>query len=392
MLKEETTKYVKKLVDPALMTWREFSRAINSAGKSHPETAYKTTYEINKDKEYKSKKKYPTLINRFVSNNMEFELRESIEKGQYVMSDENGDFIRDINGDLLTFNDEELKILGINPYDISLGIFDMDGVMVGSAQNEWGTILITVVEEFRGFGFGQILLKKYRELYPKRDSGGFTPRGYGLTKKYHENAVRDYLAKGFYSFLIKNGHITKEKVKEIVSELPKRNERKEIDLNMQKGKIAVHNSGDNTNFIIYNTKIIPMLLDYKEDRFFIEKGLLGYVHLIYIETRDAYRVFNFLQNPERMGKVLNELLASRLFDEKTPLIVDDVKGMFEKFIDKDLYEIKDGLAYSKARYMDYKSLGRMEKVERLKICDNDRFKAEEAEVLIMELADSLAED
>jgi len=72
--------------------------------------------------------------------------------------------------------------------------------------------------------------------------------------------------------------------------------------------------------------------------------------------------------------------------------VDDVKNMFEKYIDKDLYEIKDGLAYSKARYMDYKNLGRMEKVERLKICDNDRFKAEEAEVLIMELADSLAED
>lgn len=201
MLKEETTKYVKKIVDPALMTWGEFSNAINSAGKSHPETAYKTTYEINKGKEYKSKKNYPTLINRFVSNNMEFELRENIEK-----------------------------------------------------------------------------------------------------------------------------------------------------------------------------------------------GLLGYVHLIYIETRDAYRVFHFLQNPPKMGMVLNELLASRLFDEKTPLIVDDSKGMFEKYINKDLYEIKDGLAYSKTRYMDYKSLGRMEKKERLKICDNDRFKAEEAEVLIMELADSLAED
>ena len=100
MLKEETTKYVKKILDPALMTWDEFHKAINKQGEWHPETAYKTTYEIN-NKTDNDKKNYPKFVNRFISNNIEFELRERIEKNEYVMSDENGNSIRDVNGNLL---------------------------------------------------------------------------------------------------------------------------------------------------------------------------------------------------------------------------------------------------------------------------------------------------
>jgi hypothetical protein len=394
MLNEATTKYIKKLVDPALMTWKEFYMQFNKRDESHPSSAYRTTYEDNKNSSYTQKSKFPILINRFVVKGMEFELREQHFEEKYVMTDENGVRIEDENGSILYFNNDELKILGINPVSITVGIFDEDAVLVGAAQDEWGAVLITVVEEFRGFSLGEMLLKQFRKHYPKMDSGGFTEKGYNLTKKYYENSVRDYLSKGFYSYLIKNNHITKEKVKEIISQLPQRtiSNKPNQDFNMRKGEILVHNFKDSSSFTVYNKKIFEGLDGEKGmNDFFINRAILGHFHLIYLDWKDAYRLYSFYTNPKDISKILNLLLASRLYDEKTPLIVDDVHKMFDKHIDKSLYEIKNGLAYSKGKPINYENLANKERQERFLAAGKDRLKAEEYEISILELAESLSE-
>jgi hypothetical protein len=66
--------------------------------------------------------------------------------------------------------------------------------------------------------------------------------------------------------------------------------------------------------------------------------------------------------------------------------------MFDKHIDKSLYEIKNGLAYSKGKPINYENLANKERQERFLAAGKDRIKAEEYETFIVELAESLSQE
>ncbi len=265
ILLESTTPFVKKIIDPALMTWDEFhDKVINPSNKWHESSAYKTSYAeaVQKKDSYMNIKEYPILLNNMTINGRRFEVRKKQQKRLYSLVDEKGQYILDQNGRTMIMNDVERKAMKFPEFFYEIAIFDENEVQVASAQNEWGALLITTVEEFRSWGLAKIVLSEYRKEHPDADSGGFTNAGYNLTKSYYFDLVRDYLAKGFYTHLIKNGHISKEKVKIIIQQLPDRKKQKvPTDLNFNDPRDIMVIDLDNGEFILYNRKIIPIVID-----------------------------------------------------------------------------------------------------------------------------------
>lgn len=402
LLLEATAKYVKKIIDPALMTWEEFhDKIINPSNRWHESSAYSrdNNYEYaesHKDDEdgYMNIKSYPILINNITINGKLFQVRKRKTKRLYALVDENGNNIYDKNGRALTMNDTERKALRYPEFYYEIGIFDENGVLISSALNEWGALLVTTVDEFKGWGFAKIVIDEYRKEHPDADSGGFTNAGLHTTQNYYFDLVRKYLASGFYSHLIRQGHITKEKVKQIISKLPDKSpQKKPKDLNFNDPKDILVIDLDNGEFILYNQKIIPLILSEKDSTdHFVREGLLGHVRPMFIETKQIFRLHLFFARNAKIKAALNLLMASYLHDEKLCIIDNDMYNMFEKHIDKSLYNISNNKACAKASHINYKNLNRQEQEKRLKLCNGDKFEAEEVYTLITELAYILSED
>ena len=82
LLFESTTPFVKKVIDPALMTWNEFhDKVINPSNSWHESSAYKTSYAEASEKKdsYLNIKNYPILINTIAINGRRFEVRKKEE-------------------------------------------------------------------------------------------------------------------------------------------------------------------------------------------------------------------------------------------------------------------------------------------------------------------------
>jgi len=104
----------------------------------------------------------------------------------------------------------------------TIAIFNGDGYKVASAQDEWGATLIVVAQEYRGRGLGQLVGKLWYQWNPDYKSGGFTQSGQANALKLWESRVREFLALGWYTQLIRDGRLTKDQLKKILSGLPGR--------------------------------------------------------------------------------------------------------------------------------------------------------------------------
>lgn len=108
----------------------------------------------------------------------------------------------------------------------SLAIINSKGLVVAEATDEWGATLLRVAKEFRGMGLGKLLGRFWYDLNPNMPSGGFTPSGEGNAIRLWKDRVREFLAMGWYSELIRQGRMTVERFREITQHLgerPKRN-------------------------------------------------------------------------------------------------------------------------------------------------------------------------
>jgi hypothetical protein len=338
ILNEAVTTYKKKINDPALMTKSEWMDFINRKDEYH---GREYEYTLDKNNEFNEKEKFPKLINRIKRNGLSFEIREEKRKVRYVLNDEDGDTIFDDNGKVLMMTDVEMKALGYPLYEYSYAIFDIKtDKCVANAQNEWGAILIYVVEEYQklGFNFAEVLLDLYRKKYPNADSGGLTDKGYKFIKQYHDKKVRQYLASGFYSHLIKTDQISKEKVQKIlksINEKPKKH--KAIDLNFDDTKdFVLHQSPNSPEFIIYNKRIydifkdkdLDQALELQKDYYFRKNIIKGHVRFMYMS--DPWNAFKeqitYAEN-DTILNLLKRLVASYIVknDEKIYLNKDTIK-------------------------------------------------------------------
>jgi hypothetical protein len=100
-----------------------------------------------------------------------------------------------------------------------LAILDAAGRTVARAENEWGATLILVADEYKGKRLGQVLGEIWYGYNPKFQSGGFTPAGQKSALRMWENRVRELIANGTYSDLLRAGTITAARIRDILGGL-----------------------------------------------------------------------------------------------------------------------------------------------------------------------------
>ena len=121
-----------------------------------------------------------------------------------------------IRGEPFEIRFSEEPVLGKG---VSISVLNSSGEEVASVTDEWGATLVGVAKEYRGKGLGKIVTKLWYEWNPAHGSGGFTGAGQENAIRVWEDRVREFLSKGWYSELIKENTLTKEKVQDILSGL-----------------------------------------------------------------------------------------------------------------------------------------------------------------------------
>lgn len=206
-----------KQIDPALLTFEEYYKIANDAGKWHPSEAYQSDLKDLNKFDYTSKANHPHFLKRVRLNGLMFEFRLKAEKAEYMKRDPNGQIVRTENGRAAHMSDEEIAAAKLQPYSFAVAIYDEDGQCCGRAQDEWGCMLIMVAQEYRGFGLGPILGRLARTYEPGKTSGGFTTAGANNFRKLHREMVRAALTTGRYNALVKSGGMSPARAKEIIA-------------------------------------------------------------------------------------------------------------------------------------------------------------------------------
>lgn len=210
---------IRDFIEPALMTSEEYIKFVNSKNEWHDNDSYDYTLaggsgQYGYDNIKKSKLVKQKQIGKV---NLDFYLLKEASTFGYYENPEEEDYSKK---KWKHYSDEEKtgKGLPLFSYEIKV-LHKEEDIIVGSAQDEWGCVLIWVFDEYRGMGIGEEIVKLYREYYPSKTSGGFTSFGYNQAKKYHAHLVRKYLSNGIYSDMVKKGEIESSRVKDIIQSI-----------------------------------------------------------------------------------------------------------------------------------------------------------------------------
>lgn len=307
---ESTREYVKKMIDPALMTSKEYYKLLNSKDKCHDSDAYKSSEHLKTIKIGEGFEK----INRIKVHGRYFDIYKYADnrlKYDYVKLNEDGEQIKDKNGNIVYYTKEELLgILGDRLYNYEFYIFDVElNLCVGASFDEWGCVLYLVLEKYKGMGFGKLLGKLSRDYMPQKPSGGFTPSGYDTFLSYHREYIRDYLESGMYSHLILTGQVSKERVKEVLDSVDltkKKKEKRNLNFSNPSDWLLYYN--DVSTFIIYDKKIVDVFdTDWEED------GIIGMIFVSRHWKEDYNRIKIFGGESDLVKEYLMSLALS-IFD------------------------------------------------------------------------------
>jgi 8-oxo-dGTP pyrophosphatase MutT (NUDIX family)/GNAT superfamily N-acetyltransferase len=148
----------------------------------------------------------------------------------------------------------------------SMAVINEKGQIVAQAQDEWGATLLAVGREYRGKGLGKLIGKIWYEWNPKYTSGGFTTSGMGNAIAIWQDAVREFLARGWYSELIREGRVKKQRVMEIISGVGERSLPREVKEKVKPKGVLVY--AESPSFIVYD----EAFLEEQDDRFIYGHG------------------------------------------------------------------------------------------------------------------------
>ena len=159
---------------------------------------------------------------------------------------------------------------------VNLAILNRDGYVVAVAQNEWGATLLSVAREYRGKGLGKIIGRLWYEHNPGFGSGGLTQEGKRNAVELWKDRVREFLAHGWYSELVRQGRMTPQRVNTILKEVGKRFRRAPAQDNTLKATGDLLVWCDGISFVLYDRAF----LQEQEDRFIHGFGFLRDAHPI----------------------------------------------------------------------------------------------------------------
>ena len=159
---------------------------------------------------------------------------------------------------------------------------------IGAVQDEWGTVLVMVAREYRNIGLGTILQKLARTMEPAKSSGGFTPQGGAGFRRVHSEFVREALANGKYSSLVREKKITIDRVKEILQSAQlKKSKIDQRNLSINNPEDWLLYVGEYGDFVLYDKKIKELIVDGGEQNdYFIDRMILGAVNVREMESRN----------------------------------------------------------------------------------------------------------
>ena len=174
---------------------------------------------------------------------------------------------------------------------VNLAIVNSDGYVVAVGQNEWGATLLVVAREYRGRGLGKIIGKYWYQFNPASKSGGFTGGGESNALALWRVRVNEFLARGWYSQLVKEGIITRERVKAILKDAEQQSPSKPKRVTESKATDEILIFSDGVMFIIY-------------DRAFLEEPNEKFIH-----------GFGFFRDSEDVGTFVFRIEYDRPFAE-----------------------------------------------------------------------------
>lgn len=330
---------------PILMTWDEYYKMVNPGDKSHDNDVYQ--YEYDPDNIFNCPiNSTCSIIKRNKINKIELEYRLIKSKVDYAKFD--GDKYIGV------YSEEELKKLGKVPYEYNISVTH-NNVVVGGAQDEWGAVLIYVVEEYKGLGIGEELVKLYRKLYPNKESGGFTSGGYNQIRKYYNWMIKQALSNGIYSDLIKKGEISKERIKEIINSINKEykfsKEKKNKLKDIYKGNNEPVYMIDN-NFVIIFDSALKNIMDESLsnlNEIFIKDMIYAYLYITefndYQQLLNCYGQDKYIEEGIEILATLNKNYGGigdyyfRNFDSQTKATLKNIWSNSNKY---NIKTIKDG--------------------------------------------------
>lgn len=143
---------------------------------------------------------------------------------------------------------------------VTLVILNPEGLIVAQASNEWGATLLAVVQEYRGKGLGKIIGKYWYEYNPSYESGGFTESGQRNALAQWRDRVREFSSRGWYTELIRQGRLSYQRAKEILSGIGKKPDNRPKPTKPEEvkptGEILVYVDDDRISFVVYDSAFL----------------------------------------------------------------------------------------------------------------------------------------
>jgi GNAT superfamily N-acetyltransferase len=151
-------------------------------------------------------------------------------------------------------------------------VLDGMGQIAARGDNEWGATLLRVAKEYRGIGLGRVLARAWYDINPSSVSGGFTSAGRRNAVSAWETRVREFLANGWYSALVRAGRMEKSRVDEILSGLSKKRPSDFLEMPADQGerRSLVYVDDDGIAFVLYDARF----LDEPDEKWILAYGFL----------------------------------------------------------------------------------------------------------------------
>lgn len=161
---------------------------------SHTYESYVSSYAKEKDLN-----KYPILLDTKNFAGKDIQFRQKDEPLRYVDHDQEGNILRDEQGELVYLTDQALQEADVPTKDDTIHIFD-GNVRIGHVGDSFGATELFVDKNYQNKGIGSYALKLFLSKYPTRAHkprhlGQMTNAGDSTARKSHrllvEQALRD---------------------------------------------------------------------------------------------------------------------------------------------------------------------------------------------------------
>lgn len=321
-------------VQPHLLTWEEYLAVANPQDKWHSTDTYDYTLaNLNEPwvrNKLKTAKQYVTKLIKGRSFTFYINVEDKRELQYNNVSPAQMDKINN------------------NPYNYEFTVVDDEsGNVVGTAQDEWGALLISVAREFRGFNLGVLLGTFIRKYVPAYNSGGLTSGGKHNLYKVYSNAVKDAMANGVYSKLVKARKLSASRATEIINSA---NLATKLPSSLTPDRTFENNKqdwvcmNDHTSFIIYNSKLLALYNRDAVSDFWKDELIVGMGFASSTAIDNDLVIYQFGGKDDAVKKLIMSLLMTAAQDLGYNVRVED---QFVKYVDMRKVEKSTEKSYSK---------------------------------------------